>query len=61
MFEELGEIHLALAKRSPPADHAARAQAYFAKAYLMLKDDPDLADDPARVARMKRLGDGGPE
>jgi len=61
VFEELGEIHLALAKRDPGGDHAARARAYFAKAYPMLKDDPDLADDPARVARMKRLGEGAPE
>ena len=59
VFEELGEIHLALAKREP--GHAARARAYFAKAYAQLKDDPDLADDPARVARMKRLGEGAAE
>jgi len=61
VFEELGEIHLALAAKEPASDHAARAQAYFAKAYAQLKDDPDLADDPARVARMKRLGEGAKE
>lgn len=57
VFEELGEIHLALAAKEPAGDHAARARAYFAKAYPMLKDDPDLADDPGRLARMKRLGE----
>ncbi len=56
VYEELGEIHLALAKREPTGDHAAQAKANFARAYAMLKDDPDLADDPARLARMQRLG-----
>jgi tetratricopeptide (TPR) repeat protein len=58
VFEELGEIHLALAAREPAVDHAARAQAYFARAYAMLKDDPDLAGDEPRLARMKRLAEG---
>jgi len=61
VFEELGEIHLALTAREPAADHAGKARDYFARAYLMLKDDPDLADDPARLARMKRLGEGAAE
>ena len=51
VYEELGEIHHALGQPEP-------ARANFAKAYAMLKDDPDLADDPARLARMKRLGGG---
>lgn len=58
VFEELGEIHLALAAREPAGDHAGRARDYFARAYAMLKDDPDLAGDQPRLARMKRLGEG---
>jgi tetratricopeptide (TPR) repeat protein len=58
VFEELGEIHLALAAREPAADHTRRTRDYFARAYARLKDDPDLADDPERLARMRRLGDG---
>jgi tetratricopeptide (TPR) repeat protein len=58
VFEELGEIHLALATREPAAGHADKARGYFARAYAVLKDDPDLADDPARLARMKRLAEG---
>lgn len=61
VFEELGEIHLALAARGPAADHAERARGYFARAYALLKDDPDLADDAPRLARMQRLAEGQPD
>lgn len=56
VFEELGEIHLALAARGPAADHAERAGGY-----ALLKDDPDLADDAPRLARMERLAEGRPD
>jgi tetratricopeptide (TPR) repeat protein len=59
VLEELGEIHLALAAREPAAGHAEKARGYFARAYAQLKDDPDLADDVPRLARMQRLAQGG--
>jgi len=53
--EELGELHLALAKGPDAEDHRRKARAYFARAHELLKDELD----PDRLARMKRIADGG--
>jgi tetratricopeptide (TPR) repeat protein len=54
--EELGELHLALAAGPDAEDHLRRAREHFARALPLLQDD--LADDPDRLARIKRLADG---
>jgi tetratricopeptide (TPR) repeat protein len=52
VYEELAEIELARGS-------AAAARPWAAKAYALLKDDPDLRDgEPARVARLERLAGG---
>lgn len=56
--EELGEIHLAMAVGVKAEEHRRFAQAYFARAYALLKDSRDMAGDPERLARMKRLAEG---
>ena len=56
--EELGEIHLAW-----PGDdawkHRAVARKYFARAYELLSANGEIDHDPDRLARMKRLAEGG--
>ncbi len=58
--EELGEIHLAW-----PGDdawkHRALARKYFARAHEMLSANGEIDHDPERLARMKRLAEGGVE
>ena len=52
VYEELAEIALA-------RGDAAAARPWAAKAYALLKDDPDLrADEPARLARLERVAAG---
>ena len=58
VYEELGEIHLALIDGPFRADHLALTKSSFHTAYLYLKDNPDLAGEPERLARIKRLGEG---
>jgi len=53
--EELGELHLALATGPDAEDHRRKARAHFARAHDLLKDELD----PDRLARMKRIADGG--
>jgi tetratricopeptide (TPR) repeat protein len=53
--EELGELHLALATGADAEDHRRLARDHFARAYALLQDELD----PERLARMKRLTDGG--
>ncbi|HEY3889739.1 MAG TPA: tetratricopeptide repeat protein [Caulobacteraceae bacterium] len=54
--EELGELHLALASGPGAEDHRRLARGHFARAHeLLLKE---LAGDPDRLARMKRIADG---
>ena len=55
--EELGELHLALAIGPDAEDHRRLARGHFARAHALLQED--LAGDPDRLARMKRLADGG--
>jgi len=56
--EELGEIHLAW-----PGDdawkHRAVARQYFARAHELLSANGEVDHDPDRLARMKRLAEGG--
>jgi tetratricopeptide (TPR) repeat protein len=52
--EELGELHLALAKGPDAEDHRRLARTHFVRAYELLKDELD----PDRLARMKRIADG---
>jgi tetratricopeptide (TPR) repeat protein len=54
--EELGELHLALAKGPGTDDHRRRAREHFARALPLLREE--LAEDPDRLARIKRLADG---
>jgi len=54
--EELGELHLALANGPDAEDHRRLARIYFARAHGLLQED--LAGDPDRLARMKRIADG---
>jgi tetratricopeptide (TPR) repeat protein len=58
--EELGEIHL-----SWPGDdawkHRAVARQYFARAHELLSANGEIDHDPDRLARMKRLAEGGIE
>lgn len=58
--EELGEIHLAW-----PGDdawkHRAAARKYFARAYELLSANGEIDHDPERLARIKRLAEGGEE
>ena len=58
--EELGEIHLAW-----PGDdawkHRAVARTYFARAYELLLANGEIAHDPDRLARIKRLAEGSPD
>jgi tetratricopeptide (TPR) repeat protein len=54
--EELGELHLALATGPDADDHRRRARAHFANAHALLQ--AELASDPDRLARMKRLAEG---
>ena len=53
--EELGELHLALAKGPDAQDHRRLARDHFARAHDLLRDELD----PDRLARMKRIADGG--
>jgi tetratricopeptide (TPR) repeat protein len=55
--EELGELHLALATGDDAENHRRLASDHFARAHALLQDE--LAADPERLARMKRLADGG--
>jgi tetratricopeptide (TPR) repeat protein len=55
--EELGELHLALAVGAEADRHRGLARDHFARAHALLKDE--LAGDPERLARMKRLAEGG--
>lgn len=53
IYEELAEIAIA-------RGDAAAAAPWAAKAWSLLKDDPDMRDgDPARLARLRTLGDAG--
>lgn len=55
VYEELGELNLAL-------KHPTEAQKYFALAYGELSKDQWLTrDEPQRLERMKKLGDGQPD
>jgi len=54
--EELGELHLALATGPDAEDHRRLARIHFARAYPLLQEE--LASDPDRLARMKRIADG---
>jgi tetratricopeptide (TPR) repeat protein len=54
--EELGELHLALATGPDAEDHRRLARGHFARAHALLQED--LAGDPDRLARMKRLAEG---
>jgi tetratricopeptide (TPR) repeat protein len=58
--EELGEIHLAW-----PGDdgwkHRALARQYFVRAHELLSANGEIDHDPERLARMKRLAEGGVE
>jgi tetratricopeptide (TPR) repeat protein len=58
VYEELGEIHLTQIDGPFRADHLAQARLNFAAAYAALSANRDLADEPERLARMKRLGEG---
>ena len=49
VFEENGECLLALGR-------ADEAQPHFARAYELLADDPSLAEDRARLMRLRALG-----
>ena len=49
VFEEIGECLLALGR-------ADEAQPHFARAYELLADDPALAEDRARLMRLRALG-----
>jgi tetratricopeptide (TPR) repeat protein len=51
VYEELGECLLAQGKRD-------EARPFFKKAYDLLSKDPDLADEPKRLQRLKELGTG---
>jgi tetratricopeptide (TPR) repeat protein len=53
---ELGELHLALATGPDAEDHRRLARTYFARAYALLQED--LAGEPERLERMKRIADG---
>ncbi len=55
--EELGELHLALATGPDAEDHRRLARGHFARAHGLLLEE--LAGDPHRLARMKRLAEGG--
>ena len=55
--EELGELHLALAAGAEAERHRGLARDHFARAHALLKDE--LAGDLERLARMKRLAEGG--
>ena len=48
-LEEIAETLTAQGK-------AAEAKPYFAEAYALLKDDPELVDDPKRRERLRTLG-----
>ena len=53
VYEEIGELDLLRGD--------AAASAWFAKAYALLKDDPELAaSEPARLARMRTLAHATP-
>jgi tetratricopeptide (TPR) repeat protein len=54
--EELGELHLALATGADAEDHRRLARGHFARAHGLLQEE--LAGDPDRLARMKRIADG---
>jgi tetratricopeptide (TPR) repeat protein len=54
--EELGELHLALATGADAEDHRRLARTHFARAHVLLQED--IAGDPERLARMKRIADG---
>ena len=54
--EELGEVHLALATGADAEDHRRLAREHFARAHGLLQEE--LAGDPDRLARMKRIADG---
>jgi tetratricopeptide (TPR) repeat protein len=54
--EELGELHLALATGADAEDHRRLARGHFARAHGLLLEE--LAGDPDRLARMKRIADG---
>jgi len=51
VYEELAEIELARGNRKAAAPWAA-------KAHALLRDDPDLAGDPARLARLAEVAKG---
>jgi tetratricopeptide (TPR) repeat protein len=57
--EELGELHLALATGPDAEDHRRLARGHFARAHALLHEE--LAADPDRLARMKRIADGDEE
>jgi len=50
VFEEVGECLLALGR-------ASEARPHFARAFELLAGDPSLADDPARLERLRALAD----
>jgi tetratricopeptide (TPR) repeat protein len=52
--EELGELHLALAKGPDAENHRRQARSHFTRAHDLLKDELD----PDRLTRMKRIADG---
>jgi tetratricopeptide (TPR) repeat protein len=54
--EELGELHMALARGADAEDHRRRARGHFARAHALLQEE--LAGDPDRLARIRRLADG---
>jgi tetratricopeptide (TPR) repeat protein len=57
VYEELGEIHLAMASGDQAGAQRRLARDDFTRAYALLKDDPDSVGDK-QLARIKRLAEG---
>jgi tetratricopeptide (TPR) repeat protein len=55
VYEELGEIHLAMASGNQATAQRRLAQDYFTRAYALLKNDPGMGED--ELVRMKRLAE----
>ncbi len=58
--EELGEIHLAMAKGVDADAQMQAARAHFARAHEQLSKSGEIDHDPDRLARMQRIAEGGP-